>query len=533
MNHPHFLARPLAALASAAVLAALAVTSTARAEADDRDTNVKHVLLISVDGMHQIDLERYIAAHPRSAFARLLSHGVEYREAHTARPSDSFPGLMAFMTGGSPKSHGIFYDDSYDRTLYPPNSGCTGAPGTEAQFAENLDVDLTRLDGGGPAGSSHIDPSHLPMRLQGTTCTPVYPHQFLRTNTIMEVIHASGRRTAWSDKHPAYEIVSGPSGTGLDELYAPEINSTSVPGAPGADWTTDPSYTRQYDELKVAGVLNQIHAYDHTGAGKKVGVPAIFGMNFQSVSVGQKVTADGYVDAAGTPSAQLELSFEYVDQALGRMLDALEDEKLTRKTLVIVGAKHGQSPIDLAKLHMLLGNTNPKLPAGHADVADPIELLQNGGIPVAQETADDVSLIWLKNQGQLPGALAILQADQQGLNTARIQKIYAGAELIAQFGNPAGGRTPDIIIQPIPGTIYSASKKKVAEHGGFAADDTHVLLVVSSPFIEPRRIDAPVANQQVAPTILRALGLNPHALDAVRMEGTRVLPGLGLGGDGD
>lgn len=96
----------------------------------------------------------------------------------------------------------------------------------------------------------------------------------------------------------------------------------------------------------------------------------------------------------------------------------------------------------------------------------------------------------------------------------------------AKFGDPALGRTPDIIIQPLPGTIYSASKKKIAEHGGFAEDDTHVLLLVSNPGLRPREIDTPVRNAQVAPTILRALGLQPGLLQAVRQEGTRVLPGV-------
>jgi hypothetical protein len=516
----------LTALALAATVAALGDSAHAAQEAA-----LEHVLLISVDGMHQVDLERFVAGHPGSAFARLLSHGVEYRNAHTARPSDSFPGLLAFMTGGSPKSHGVFYDDSYDRTLFAPGSNCLGTPGTEAQFAENIDFDLTKLDGGGPPGSNHIDPAQLPLRLTGQKCEPVLPHDFLRTNTIMEVIHAAGRRTAWSDKHPAYEIVSGQSGKGLDELYTPEINSSTAPG--GAVWTDNPAFTRQYDELKVTGVINQIHGFDHTGVGRKVGVPAIFGMNFQSVSVGQKVTADGYLDAAAKPSPELELSLEAVDGALGRMFDALDAEKLTAKTLFIVGAKHGQSPIDVNQLHMKVGNKNPKLLPGHADVADPFDLLTQGGIPLAQETSDDVALIWLKDQTKTAAAVAILQADQQSLNSARIQKIYAGAELITHFGTPAGGRTPDIIIQPIPGTIYSKSSAKISEHGGFADDDTHVLLVVSNPGLEPRQVVAQVANKQVAPTILRALGLNPRALDAVRMEGTRVLPGLEMERDDD
>ena len=68
------------------------------------------------------------------------------------------------------------------------------------------------------------------------------------------------------------------------------------------DWTVNPVYTRYYDNLKVTAVLNWIRGLDHTGTAT-VGVPAIFGMNFQAVSVGEKVTADGYTDAAGTPSA--------------------------------------------------------------------------------------------------------------------------------------------------------------------------------------------------------------------------------------
>ena len=530
-------------LAALAALTAVATTSSIALAGgdDDHDHHIEHVLLISVDGMHEVDLERYLAAgHSKGGFARLVARGVQYTNASSARPSDSFPGLMAFMTGGSPRSHGIFYDDSYDRTLFASGSGCQSRPGAEAQYAENLDYDLNKLDGGGTVTGStldHINPANLPLRLVNGKCIPVYPHDFLEVNTIMEVIHASGKRTAWSDKHPAYEIVGGPSGRGLDELYAPEINSTTVAAtaptliptpAPGDDWTKIPAYTRVYDDFKVTGVLNQIKGYDHTGVGKKPGVPAIFGMNFQAVSVGQKVTADGYADAVGTPSAELLASIEFVDQSLGKMLDALMTEKLLDSTLVIVGAKHGQSPIDVSKLHMLQGSKNPKVLPANKDVVDPVDLLQNGGVPVAQETADDISLLWLADQTKLESALVLLEADQAGNNTTRIQKIYSGGELKARFGDPALGRTPDIIIQPIPGTIYSGSAKKIAEHGGFAADDTHVLLVVSNPRLEAHKVDEPVANKQVAPTILKALGLNPRDLQAVRMENTRTLPRLGF-----
>lgn len=124
--------------------------------------------------MHQVDLVHYVAIHPGSAFARLVWHGERYTHVSSSKPSDSFPGLPAFMIGGSPISHGVFYDDSYDRTLFAPGSRCEGQPGTETLFAENLDYDLAKLDGGGAAGSNHIDPTICRCVLSvGTACRSI------------------------------------------------------------------------------------------------------------------------------------------------------------------------------------------------------------------------------------------------------------------------------------------------------------------------------------------------------------------------
>src|SRR5258708_12296804 len=75
-----------------------------------RDVRVDHVLLISVDGMHAIDLENYIGAHPRSALAELAGHGVRYTGASSSRPSDSFPALLPTVTGAPPVSTTALYD---------------------------------------------------------------------------------------------------------------------------------------------------------------------------------------------------------------------------------------------------------------------------------------------------------------------------------------------------------------------------------------------------------------------------------------
>jgi hypothetical protein len=92
-------------------------------------------------------------------------------------------------------------------------------------------------------------------------------------------------------------------------------------------------------------------------------------------------------------------------------------------------------------------------------------------------------------------------------------------------------RTPDIVVTPNVGVTYSGSSKKQAEHGGFAHDDTNVMMLLANPTLRPATVTGPVETMQVAPTILRALGLDPDALESVRLEGTQVLPGIDLSHD--
>jgi len=152
---------------------------------------------------------------------------------------------------------------------------------------------------------------------------------------------------------------------------------------------------------------------------------------------------------------------------------------------------------------------------------------------------DDVGIVWLQpdKQSDLQKAVTSLQNNAAAIHATTLppgtifnSKITSGPALSAIFGDPtvpgsiAAARAPDIFIQPDHGVIYSGSKKKIAEHGGGSLDDTHVALVVAGGFLEQREVGDLVHTTQIAPTILRALGLDPHALDAVRQEGTRVLP---------
>jgi hypothetical protein len=457
----------------------------------------QHVLLLSIDGLHASDLVRFVATHPSSALAQLSHRGTSFLEASTSRPSDSFPGMLAQVTGASPKTTGVYYDVSYDRLLSPPGSNCS-VQGTVVAYDESIDIDTDRLDGGGG-----IDPTKLP-RDGRAGCTPVYPHQFLRVNTIFEVAKAAGLRTAWSDKHPTYEILNGPSGHGLDEAFNPEVNSVGPNGGP----TDNVANATAYDDLKVAAVLNWIAGLDHTGT-TKVGTPALFGMNFQAVSVGQKTV--GYIDAAGAPTAGLADALEHTDASIASMVHALERRNLIDNTLIIVSAKHGQSPINRADRRIISSDL----------ISNTLDAIKPG--LVAGDTEDDIALLWLTDQSLTTKAVATLQSQSSSLGIA---SILSGAPLAAMFGDPrTDSRTPDIIAQPFHGVIYtSLTSTKLAEHGGFTHDDTNVPILVAGPSIDHEINLMPVQTAQIAPTILTALGLDPAKLRGVQLEGTRALP---------
>jgi Type I phosphodiesterase / nucleotide pyrophosphatase len=481
---------------NAACVATMCLVGTAQSIA--QSIKVKHVLLLSVDGLHDIDLKNFIDSNPKSAMAALAANGIRYRNAASGKPSDSFPGLLAMITGGSPKSTGVYYDDSYDRALSAPGSDCK-TKGTEVVYDESIDLKPDAPDGGGG-----IDEAKLP-RDGADGCKPVYPHSFLRVNTIFEVIKAEGMRTAWSDKHPSYEIANGPSGRGVDDLYVPEINYSPKTTANAAN-------TAIYDDTKVVAIINQIDGKSSTGR-IGVGVPALFGMNFQAVSVGQKTA--GYIDGQATPSPELAQALKHTDDSIGVILAELAAKGHDKDTLVILAAKHGQSPIDPGAKKII----DKKI---FSTTLDAVE--KDLG---AKITTDSVALIWLADQSKTADALAALAKIK---DQAAITEIYDAAKIKSLFDDAATDtRVPDIVVVPANGVIYTKpTATKIAEHGGFGEDDTHVALMLSNPDFAASDVNEAVSNQQIAPTILAALGLDPMALQAVKAENVRVLPLVGL-----
>lgn len=541
----------------------LALPATAGSINSNNVSTVSHVLLISIDGMHQSDLAWYVETHPKSTLAALMAQGVDFSNASTPFPSDSFPGMVGQLTGGNPRTTGIYYDDTWNHAVFPAGTtNCSGpVPGGEVTYFEILDINKGALDAGEglvPAPGKNPWANILEMTgnpllvinranliVDPSTCLPIYPNMYLQVNTVFEVAHAHNLLMAWSDKHPAYMILSGPSGQGVDDYFTPEINSSAIktdPIDPNAnDWTTNNLFTQQYDNYKVEAVVNWINGHSHDGTGNP-GTPAIFGMNFQTVSTGQKLPTSptegdpsgnaqgGYLADGFTPGVVLTNALDFVDKSLGEMVSALTSQGILSDTAIIISAKHGQCPMNVAALNrisdsQIISAMNAAWAKSHG-AAKPL---------VALGTDDDGMLLWLNDRSEAATNFAkqfltkyndsSASVDGKPVTSAGLTQIYTGqaaAELIGV--DQMDPRVPDVIGLAQYGVVFTGGKGKIAEHGGDHLEDRNVPILVAWPgAIAGSNVTTPVETTQIAPTILELLGLNPSELQAVQIEGTQPL----------
>jgi hypothetical protein len=514
-------------------------------------SQIRHVLLLSVDGMHQQDLVWYVRRYPRSALADLVRHGIEYSDALSTVPSDSFPATVGLMTGGDPGVTGLYYDDTYNYDVFPPGTKkCVGRPpGGQVNYDESIDVNPNRLDAGqglkGLPGSilrmtsnlrSVINPAALPV--SAATCKPIYPNQYLKVNTIFNVARQAGLRTAWSDKHPSYLVLAGPSGNGVEDFFAPEISSQATGFPKGVAWSDDVAATMEFDRYRVQAILNEIDGYNHSRT-RHVGVPGLFGMNFQTVTTAEQLPksdglAGGYLPGGKVPGPLLTRALNFVDTEIGVIVAQIKAQHLASSTAIIITAKQGQSPTnpnDLKRINdaTIMAAVDKAWAAAHPHAA-----------PLVVATSDDdVLMWWLSNRSQAAANFVkhyLLTHTAVGSNihgkrvivpASGLRKVYAGAASAAYFGVPVSDPRHPVIFGIVRHGVIYADAPDIAQHGGADYQDRSVPILVVLP---GQRDGATVRSQvqiiQIAPTILALLGLNPRALQAVRIEHTHVLPGL-------
>jgi hypothetical protein len=207
----------------------------------------------------------------------------------------------AGSASGQPATGGdVIYDSPDDALPAVQNLLNNGSGNTFPAFDENGSIFANGVDTNPGAimdlkfdPETSLNPGTFPV--DPKTCKPITPWDYLGVNTIFQIIHDAGLRTAWSDKHEVYASLNGPGSNGrsIDDLFSPEIDSQAVmpngvPYPQDDDWAHINAATKQYDGYKVQAILNEIDGLDHSDK-THVGTPAIFGMNFQTVSVAEKI----------------------------------------------------------------------------------------------------------------------------------------------------------------------------------------------------------------------------------------------------
>ena len=452
-------------------------------------------------------------------------------------------------TPGRPATGGNVIYDSPDDALPAVDDFIDPANGTFPSFDENGSIYPHGVDKNPAAimrlrnDASSLNSATFPV--DPATCKTIPPWDYLGDNTIFQVIHNAGLRTAWSDKHAVYLSFNGPGSQGksIDDFFGPEIDSQAVepngvPYPQDDDWAHIDAATKQYDGYKVRAVLNEIAGRDHSGR-TKVGTPAIFGMNFQTVSVAQKIPstpttligpdahgnyttsapqpgATGGSTAGWFPARSLSSALDYVDAQLGRMMSRTAQGRPGPSTTIIVTAKHGQSPRDPQQARHGAGRPDRRRDQRRLGQDPPGQHEPHRG----RHRRRPVAVLPV---GQLAGRVRFRQAlpvepQRTGLRHQRPPGHRPALRPHADLGRRGGGEVlrrrrprrpyPDVFGKVQVGVVY-AKPTKLAEHGGMNRADRHVLMVVDGPGIPARVRTAGVETTQVAPTVLTCSGSTP------------------------
>ena len=554
---------------AAAAAGALAIGIPAAASGHDpRDhrrhhhgRGIEHVLLISVDGLHQSDLVWYVQHHPGLG-ARQAGRQAEpsTRNAQTPIPSDSTPGMTAQLTGGNPRTTGVYYDDRVQprrcfrrarpraRAPRPVRRSIYDSPDDINANALDAGEGLSGLPGKHPANDQQspelLNPATFPV--DPTTCKPIYPNQYLEVNTIFNVAHDAGLVTAWSDKHPIYSSFDGPAGNGLTDQFDPEIDSTALePNRDSVPGDILDGRQRRDDAVRLLqgpGRAQRIDGYDHQrhAAGRRAGdlrdeLPdRVDGREAPHLRRTDRRLLPRY----GTrPDRCCSGRCDYIDDQVERMVDELRSQGLVGSTAIIISAKHGQSPQDPNQLTRIddtpiingvnaaWAATHPERPAAgrlrhrrRRDHVVAVGPLAGRGATSSSTTCGRTRRPATRSSGGIADAAALGAG-----------KIYAGRAAARYFGVPVSDpRHPDVwgVVQHRRRLYRRQGQDRRTRRRKPGRPRR------ADPRLRSRRRTAwavrrPVETTQIAPTIIRLLGLDPDALQAVQIEGTRVLPGIG------
>jgi predicted AlkP superfamily pyrophosphatase or phosphodiesterase len=436
------------------VAAAMALAlASPLAQAPDKHTQ----LVIVVDGLRP----DYVTPEVMPRLFRLGQRGIVFNAHHSVFPTVTRVNASSLVTGAYPETHGLL-----GNTIYIPS--VDAARGLDTAERDNLER-VARAEG-----------------------------RLLTAPTLGELLQRSGMRLLG--------VSSGSTGSAF------LLNHTVSGGAiVHTDYTLPPSLGAE-----VAATLGPVPAHaTPNDAQNQRAIDAYLKIGLDTIRPDVTLMwlndPDGTAHENGIGAPITRTSLSLVDGGIGRIEDTLRAKGLLDKTNIIVTSDHGFSThTGEFKLESLVEPFARPMADGSKDIAvaegavylrgsrDPARVNE---IVAALQRRPEVGAIFTRpaaaggREGVAPGTLSFELARW---NHARSGDILVSANW-TDSANSAG----------FAGTTTQAG---VAGHGSSSPFDIHNTLIAAGPdFRERATSDVPTANVDIAPTLLRLLGLSAAA----------------------
>jgi hypothetical protein len=294
---------------------------------------------------------------------------------------------------------------------------------------------------------------------------------------------------------------------GLTSVYA-AMKGYELVGARGATWTINgkktldqAAYKTRYDAL-ADGSADLAAGYKQSLSRQLLAQtldilrekrPALVVVNLGS--------ADYAGHSFGPEGARYREAIEFLDGLVGDLLKALDAMGIRERTTVIVSADHGFSDVDPARVVAPASDAGGHRLAGLAARGIEHYLSNTGGASMG---------VYVRDKARSAEAVAALRAEPW-CEAVYCEEPKAHCDLsLTSLHDYFPGRSPDIMVDLDDDTALNFPQ--AGQHGSLRHDDMSIPLILSGAGIASGRIEGEARLVDVAPTVLRLLGLPPEGL---------------------
>ena len=294
---------------------------------------------------------------------------------------------------------------------------------------------------------------------------------------------------------------------GLTSLYA-AMKGYELVGARGATWTingkktlNEAAYKTRYDATAegsadlAAGYKQSLSRQLLTQTLEIVRDkrPALVVVNLGSV--------DYAGHSFGPEGSRYREAIEFLDGLVGDLLKALDEMGIRARTTVIVSADHGFTDVDPTRVVAPASDTG-----GHR-----LGILSSRGIEHYVSNTGGASMgVYVRDKARIAEAVAALRAEPW-CEAVYCEDPKAGCDLsLRSLHDYFPGRSPDLMVDL--DDDVALNYPQAGQHGSLRHEDMAIPLILSGAGVGAGRVEGEARLVDVAPTVLRLLGLPPEGL---------------------